>query len=168
MEDHMKRLIIPLVCITVLMVCTSHASAQIMFGGQLSYADDTDLGVGVRAAYDLGVFIENLIGIGSFDLFFPDAPSGVDHSYWELNANAAYPIPIEGLKNISLYAGGGLNISHCSFSIPGFGDEADTDLGLNLLAGSLFKLKGKLTPFVEIRLELGGGEQFVLSGGVYF
>ena len=44
---------------------------------------------------------------------------------------------------------------------------SDTDLGLNLLGGTLFG-RGKVNPFVELRVELAGGEQFVLTGGVLF
>ena len=46
-------------------------------------------------------------------------------------------------------------------------DSSDTDLGINLLAGTQFGTKA-VTPFVELRVELAGGEQFVITGGLLF
>ena len=41
------------------------------------------------------------------------------------------------------------------------------DPGFNILGGTLFG-SGPVHPFVELRFELAGGEQFVLSAGVLF
>ena len=60
------------------------------------------------------------------------------------------------------YAGGGLNIAYSSRS-----GSSDVDPGFNLLGGTLLG-SGPVHPFVEVRFELAGGEQFVLTGGVLF
>lgn len=158
-----------LATVGLLLATALPAQAQIGFGGQVSFADDADLGVGVRATAPLGGFVSTDEGsvlagtmlIGSFDWFFPDC-GGADCSYWEINTNGAVPIPVEA--NFSPYAGAGLNIAHMSVD-EGTIEESDTEVGLNLLGGVTFPLAG-FSPFLEARLELGGGEQFVLSGGV--
>jgi opacity protein-like surface antigen len=142
----------------LVLVCGSVASAQTRFGIQGSFGDDADFGIGARVRVPVVSISPAFAVIGSFDYFFPDGP--VD--YWEINANASYTIP--GVRgNIMPYAGGGLNIAHASVS--GF---SNTDAGLNLMGGLNFRTSGRLMPYAEIRVELGGGEQFVLTGGLYF
>ncbi|MGE0354185.1 MAG: outer membrane protein [Gemmatimonadales bacterium] len=143
-------------------------AAQTSFGGQINWGDDSDLGIGGRIEFGLAnmVNVPELKAIGSFDYFFPDAPSGVDVTYWEINGNVAYQFTkVKG--RILPYAGGGLNIAHGSASFGGF-SGGDTKVGLNLMGGIDFKTSGRLTPFVEAKFEAGGGEQFVLSGGILF
>ncbi len=70
-------------------------------------------------------------------------------------------------SSLAPYAGGGLNIAHKSKEFDDGRSASDTDLGLNLLGGTQFG-RGKVNPFVELRVELAGGEQFVLPGGVLF
>jgi hypothetical protein len=147
----------------------SQLDAQARVGGQLSFGSDQDLGLGARLHVGLKS-PQRLAIIGTFDWFFPDERPGEDHSYWELNGNLAYFFKVQDSSSLAPYAGGGLNIAHRSSSDfdDGHGHSAsDTDLGLNLLGGTLFG-KGKVNPFVEARIELAGGEQFVLTGGVLF
>lgn len=134
------------------------ARAQVHLGPQLSLADDADFGLGGRLVAGVPEY-RGFEAMGSFDLFFPEGP--VD--YWEINGNVLYNFEIPDLPSLRPYAGGGLNFAHVS---GGFG-AGDSDLGLNLLAGNKFPLQG-FTPFTELRVELGGGEQFVLTGGVLF
>ncbi len=129
--------------------------AQLELGGQLSYADDTDLGVGGRVSLGLPSEL-GLRLLGSFDYFFPDG----DFDYWEVNGNVAYPLPLEA-QAVSLYVGGGLNIAHA------FNGASDTRIGLNLLGGVDYLVQ-TLRLYGELRLEVEGGEQFVLTGGVLF
>ena len=143
-------------------------SAQIRFGGQLNYGDDSDFGLGARLVLDdpaLGEFRF----IGSFDLYFPDSPSDVDVDYWELNGNIVYDFDIVNKPTLTPYVGGGLNVAHVSreSTSPLGGSASDTELGVNLLGGLEFGM-GRLRPFVEIKVELEGGEQFVITGGILF
>lgn len=93
----------------------------------------------------------------------------MDWTYLEINANVAYSFPLSGSSSLRPYAGGGLNIARSSidFDLPGLRSTSDTEVGLNVLGGSKFG-SGRLTPFAELRLELGGGEQFVITGGFLF
>lgn len=137
--------------------------AQVRFGGQLSFGDNADFGIGARLEYTPRRLIPNapVVAAASFDWFFPDEPAGVNIQYWELNYNIAYLFPTPSLRP---YAGGGLNLAHASADPGG----SDTKLGLNLLGGLKFSTAGRLAPFIEARVELSGGEQFVITGGILF
>ncbi|NIR46648.1 MAG: porin family protein [Gemmatimonadetes bacterium] len=144
------------VCLLTVLAWPATLSAQLDVGPQASWADDADFGIGGRAMLGIPVDIP-LAAIGSFDYFFPDG----DVDYWEINANAVYKFRVPG-GVVAPYAGAGLNVAHTSV-----GDLSETDVGLNLLGGATFDA-GQLTPFAELRVELGGGEQFVLTGGLLF
>ena len=94
--------------------------------------------------------------IGSFDYF----PGGSSNN-WEINANAINLFPVRNFRANS-YLGAGLNVAHMS---PNVG-AGHTNLGLNLLAG--IRLAGAQAPFLETRLELGGGSQFLVTLGYNF
>ncbi len=100
--------------------------------------------------------------IGAFDYFFPEKPRLADDvEYWEVNLNVVYTIPVNH-RSLSPYAGGGLNIARRTVDT-----ASETDIGANLLAGVRY-VAGPIVPFGELRFELGGGEQFVLAGGLLF
>jgi len=141
------------------------AQAQVRVGAQVSFADDADVGLGVRVRADTPRLIPGapLSLIGSFDWFFP----GGNVDYFEINGNVAYAFTITG-SVLRPYAGGGLNVARTSVDLGGGTSISNTDLGLNLLGGLNFRTAGRLQPFVELRLELSGGEQFVITGGVHF
>jgi opacity protein-like surface antigen len=160
-----KRAIIAAVA-AVLLAGPATAGAQVHFGGQLSFGSDQDLGLGARLLANV-TSLEHWDFIGTFDWFFPDEPVGQDRTYWEVNGNLAYNFNIQSAPSISPYVGGGLNIAHLSKEFEDGRDSSDTDLGINLLAGTQFGTKA-VTPFVELRVELAGGEQFVITGGLLF
>jgi opacity protein-like surface antigen len=165
----MRRLLTAAGC--ALALSAADLQGQIRFGAQASYGDDFDLGIGVRLTSSLqSVFPRTPLAFhGSFDYFFPDDEgTGADISYWEINPNLVYMIPVRASSSIAPYAGGGLNIAHLSVDVPGFGSGDQTELGLNLLGGVQFGGSSRLRPFAEVRVELSGGEQFVLTGGVLF
>jgi hypothetical protein len=168
----MRRTLLSMACLAVLGLYAQEAHAQVRFGPQASFADDVDLGVGARAMFGLKQFSERLEGIASFDWFFPSGGAGVDWTYFKINANVAYSIPLSGSSALRPYAGGGLNIARISIDYPDIpfapGSVSSTDIGLNVLGGSKFGSGSGLTPFAELRIELGGGEQFVISGGILF
>jgi len=166
----MKRLLPVAACAAVLGLGAVPLSAQTRFGAQLSWGDDdANLGLGVRAAFDLRSLFNTrgLEAVASFDYFFPEQSSGVDVEYWELNGNVTYLIPnVKG--SLGPYVGSGLNIAHGSQDASGVSSQSDTEAGLNLLGGTRFRTRSKLTPFAELRFELGGGERVVLTGGILF
>ena len=161
----MKRLLTAVCTVLALAAMAGPAQAQVQFGPQASYADDFDFGVGARAQFGLGSMMEaegglaDLVGIASFDFFFPDC-GGADCSAFEVNANVVYPFVSE--QSFTPYAGGGLNIGRFSVS-----EVSDTEIGLNALGGLEFAIQ-ELAAFVEARFELSGYEQFVLTFGVLF
>ena len=146
------------------------AEAQ-QFGVKASYADDFDLGIGVLAQTALGDVIDldedsplsPVTGRVGFDWYFPDC--GGDCSYFEINADGLYPL--EFGEGFAPYVGGGLNIARISFDFGGFGggDVSNTEIGLNAIGGAMFDLGG-FDVGAEAKIELGGGEQFVLAGYV--
>lgn len=145
------------------------ADAQVHFGPQVSYADDADFGIGARVVAGVPDYAGFEVA-GSFDYFFPDG----DVDYWEINGNVLYNFAIEGVDSFRPYAGAGLNVARFDANvedtgIPGFEfDGSSTELGLNLVGGGKFATDAAVTPFVEARLEIEGGEQFVLTGGLLF
>lgn len=125
------------------------------FGLQANWADETDFGVGVR--YEMGVTsvlprAGTIRLVPSFDWFFPEG----NFNYWELNLNAINVFPVPNVRAAG-YVGAGLNYAKISNGV------SSDDVGANILAG--IRLAGTFRPFLEARLELGGGEQLVLTGG---
>jgi len=145
--------------LAVAICCLSGARelyAQARLAPQLSVGSKADFGLGGRVQINLRS-PDRLAVIPMFDWFFP----GDDRTYWELNGNLAYFFKVN-TNSVAPYAGAGLNIAYSSED-----GSSDTDPGFNLLGGTLIG-SGPVHPFVEVRFELAGGEQFVLSGGVLF
>lgn len=173
----MKWIRIGLITLSLGFAAAGSLEAQ-RFGVQGNWSDDFDFGVGGRVELPLPNLLTsegalaNTFLIGSFDYFFPDCGDSFggfdfDCSYWEINAGLAVPIVS---SSIDPYVGAGLNLARFSSEfesdLPGVDDDAsETEVGLNLLGGLRFPLGG-LSAFGEARLELGGGEQFVLTFGV--
>jgi opacity protein-like surface antigen len=154
-----------------LLLAAQPATAQVSFGPQLAWGDDTDLGIGARVHFDLadmfGVedgFFADLFGMGTGTYFFIDCPSGVSCSFLEFNANAGVPFDIDG--SVTPYAGAGIHLARASVSFQGF-SESDTEFGLNILGGIFFPLGG-LRGFAEAKFGISGADQLVLAGGVLF
>lgn len=147
----------------------SVAEGQFRFGANLSWGDDTDLGIGARASFGLGDLVRDqpIEGLVTFDYFFPDDAPGVDVSYWEVTANGVYRF-VQRTSTVLPYVGGGLVLGRSSVDVTGLGDASDTELGLNLLAGIRFGAIGAVIPFAEARFGIKDGSQLILSGGVFF
>lgn len=136
------------------------ASAQVHFGPQVSLADDVDVGLGGRLVAGVPDYT-GLEFAGTFDVFFPQGPG----DYWEINANLLHNFELAGTAAVRPYAGGGLNLARFDRGgeIPG---DDETELGLNLVGGTKFATEHSATPFVELRFEIEGGEQVVVTGGL--
>lgn len=160
----MRRLLPAALAVCLLIGLPSASQAQersVFFGPQINWGfDDAEFGIGGRV---LGAIPNTGFAIiGSFDYFFP----GNDVTYWEINGNGVYRFAIPDNPNFTPYAGAGLNIARVSRDV---GDEtrSDSDIGLNLLGGLEWDV-GSFRPFGELRVEIDGGEQVVLTGGVLF
>ncbi len=160
------------------------AQAQVTFGPQLAWGDDTDFGIGGRINFDLagplaiddGLF-QNLFASATGSYFFDDCGSGVpdavDCSFIEFNGNANVPFTIED-SSVSGYLGSGVHLARFSVDTnsvnqtPGlFLPTTDTEVGLNVLGGFMFPVSD-LTGFVEGKFGLVGAQQFILSAGILF
>lgn len=170
----MKKLCVAAAVLGMVALGAGEARAQVSFGAQASFADDVDFGVGGRVYAALP--FNRTRFVGSFDYFFPDDGGGsplgdsFDFTYFEVNGNAVYSLPVRNMPSFAPYVGGGLNIAHSSVEFEVLGERqssSDTEMGLNLLGGAEFG-QGNARPFVELRIEMAGGEQFVLAGGVRF
>ena len=178
----MKRWAVVAIGLTMVVVAVPVA-AQVTFGPQLVWGDDTDFGVGGRVDFDLagplaivdGPF-QDLFGSVTGSYFFWDCPSfgtdtTADCGVIEFNANASVPFSVEG-SSVLGYLGGGLHLARLSvdYTTPTLGDldlRSDTDIGLNVLGGVKFPLAG-MTGFVEGKFGVAGAEQFVFSVGLLF
>lgn len=140
------------------------AQAQgLQLGGQAHWSDDFDFGLGPRVGVPIELPAGHLNFNGSFDIFFPDDIDGGDVDYWELNGNVVYTFELPE-STVEPYAGGGLSLARIEVTTS-LGSGDDTDVGVNLLGGFRFPQEA-IVPFVEGKFVLGGGEHFVLSGGI--
>lgn len=144
------------------------AAQEVKLGGQVTFGDDADFGLGPRAQLSLPWIAPGIWVAGSFDYFFPDSglgDPGGDYDYRELNLNVLADISLDRVTNLVPYAGAGLNVAW--EKVPSNGREGVPErlYGLNVIAGFRFPLVG-FTPFVEARYELEGGEQLLVAGGI--
>ena len=155
---------------------TPLAAQEVKVGGQVTFGDDADFGIGPRAQMSLPWIAPGIRIAGSFDYFFPDSglgDPGGDYDYRELNFNVLGDLSFRDVTNLVPYVGGGLNVAWQSVPPDGAADAgadtgADTGerlFGMNLVAGFRFPLEG-FTPFVEARYELEGGQQLLVAGGI--
>lgn len=131
-------------------------------GGQLSFAQDANAGLGLRLEQPLVPFWSRDLRLDlAFDYYFPDQPI----NYWEFNGDLAWGFPVSSSR-LTVYVGSGFNLARSSINgRPGTGV---TDLGMNLLVGMRIPTTTRVTPYIELRPELGGGNRLVLTAGLLF
>jgi opacity protein-like surface antigen len=138
-------------------------------GLQVSLGSEKDFAIGARAFVSLERLLRGLEAAGSFDLFFPGDDHGVDLDYWEVSARVAYRFERPG-RALAPYLGVGVHMAQVKATVTALGAELsgdETQGGLDLLGGVLFRLKG-VRLYTEARVEIGGGEQVVATVGVRF
>lgn len=143
------------------------AVAQPLFGPQLSYGTDADLGIGARVYAPITALAFGVEFTGSADYFFGDEAPGVDVSWIDLNAGVIVPVSIA--PAFSPYLGGGVNLAFVSFESEEEADldRSDAQLGINILAGWRSETTN-FTPFLEVRSVIAGQQQVVFTAGVAF
>ena len=131
-----------------------------LIGPHVEFAtNDLDLGIGAQFSYP----IANRIDIyPTFDYYFP----GNDLTAFSIDGAVRY-WPKLNMKNPGLYAGAGLNWSHVSFNPPGPGSASNSEIGLSLVGGWMFKQVSWL-PFGQIRVVIGNADRVEFGGGVNF
>ena len=144
--------------------------AQWTIGPHAGYnIDASELNIGATAQITLPAKIGkvSLSANPGFE-FYPFIGSGA--SLLVFNFDVIYPVPAKA--EVAPYVGGGLMVSHSSFSatVPGFGtvSGSSTDGGLNLKGGVLFMKGQSVQPLAEATLVISNNTTLVLRGGVQF
>lgn len=158
-----------MVALAAMLVVPSRADAQLTLGVGLGWHDDADLGIAVYGVAPTPSIHENVSVGGDVSYFFPDDDfDDEDVDYLEINANMFYSFR-EPELTFTPFVLGGLNIARTSVDGDLPGEGSDTDVGLNAGGGIAFGSEdGGIQPVVGAKLELGGGEGFVLFGGIGF
>jgi len=147
------------------------SNAQIRLGPLVAFGTDTDLGLGVKAKFDLNDKFKispSIIYLGGDKETI--GASSVKSSFIEINGDVHYAF--SETESVLFYGIGGLNIITGSVKISGTGiidgKTSDTDVGLNLGAGAEFGIADKFDAFAEAKFGVGGAEQLLISAGGYF
>ena len=156
-------------CVLLLatLMTAAPAAAQPLFGPQLSYGTDADLGIGARIFAPITALAFGIEFTASADYFFGDESPGTDVSWIDLNAGIVVPVLIS--PGFWPYLGGGLNLAFVSLESdeePDL-DRSDTQLGINVLTGWRAETTN-FTPFFEVRGVIAGQSQLVFTAGVAF
>jgi hypothetical protein len=158
----MKKLFVA-AALAALVLCPAAAQAQFSIGAQGLYADDANFGAGGRLSYDLSKNFQHIIIIADFGYFWPDDPPTGSLTYYEGNLNVGYISSWR--QDVASYAGLGLNVARSEISGSVALDSEETKVGANFFGGIKYFI-GNLAPFFEVKFEIEGGEQFVLTVGL--
>lgn len=142
------------------------AGRQVSAGAGVAWASAARIGIGARTVLDLGAFVDGLEAVAAFDWFFPGPGLGVDVRWWEAGTHVVYRL--DSSAAVTPYGGTGVHVFRFGASRDVLGTEIsgrESGFGLDLLGGLLFRLRG-LRPFLEGRLEIGGGDQLVVTFGL--
>jgi len=148
-------------------VASTSASAQAkeqgdrpLFGPHAEFAtNDLDFGIGAQFSYP----VANRFDIyPTFDYYF----AGSNLTVISIDGAVRY-WPKLNMKNAGLYAGAGLNWSHVKVDPPGPGSASNSEVGLSLLGGWMFK-QVSLLPFGQIRIVIGDADRVEFGGGINF
>jgi hypothetical protein len=157
----MTRTLRALAVAAALVAVPGFAQAQATLGPTLAFHNDFDFGVGAALTMPLEGIDERVGVLADFIIFFP----GDNVDYLEFNGNLTYDFAIED-SSIVPFALAGLNIARYSIDVVGV-SGSETNLGLNLGGGVKFTA-GNLRPTVGLRLEIEGGDGFVIFGSLPF
>lgn len=164
MQVNMIRRVVGSVAISMVLSLATPATANaqtVQLGAELAWGDDVDLGVGAFGKFALTeVSGKAVTGRVTFDLFFP----GNSFKYWELNGDGLLDI-VNKSSSMKPYVGAGINYGHSSSD--NCTQCSGGDVGINAIGGLNFTTS-KFRPFVEAKLELRDGGQFILKGGIHF
>jgi len=151
-----------IICGLLLSFSFNTQAQDIKVGGGLTYGTQVE-SIGIEGGAILG-FTDKIRGAADLKIFFPDSPSGVDNSFWEINANANYMFFSAPTTNV--YGLAGLNYATQKVSGGGF-TVSNSEAGLNLGGGAEFGV-GFGTIFTELKYVLSNYDQLDLSAGVRF
>ena len=132
------------------LIAAAPAAAQVRAGGHVLYLNELfggSYGYGGRIEFDLNFLMEALVVGGTYDVVSPECP---ECTYWEAGGQ------------VGLYAGIGhlgMAVSFSRFENPNLEDQQgiDDDWIWSLVGGIRYPLTRFVTPFFELRNELGEG-----------
>lgn len=170
----MKKLIVFVFTAICFIAASKTASAQYKVGGGLSLGsemsvdDDGDdkaaLGLSFRGLYE---YNQKLDFVGTFNYFFPSAPSGLDVNACSLDADVHYKFFTD--EELAVYGIGGLNYSYAKVEVDsgllGHLEDSDSEIGLDLGAG--IQITRKQTFYGEVKYNTAF-ENIIVSVGVLF
>ena len=127
------------------------AAAQVRLGGHGLYKNELlngTYGYGGRIEIDLGFLVDQLVVGGTYEILSPECDAACE--YWEAGGQAGFHSGIAYL---------GLGVSFSRFENTGAaGQPTVEDDWIFALVGAIrYPVKGFLTPFFELRNQLGEG-----------
>ena len=130
------------------LIAAAPAAAQARAGGHVLYVNellDGSTGYGGRVEFDLDFLVEELVLGGTYDRVFPECG---ECTYWEAGGQVGF---YSGMAHV------GLGLSFSRFENPDATvlPTIQDDWIWSLIAGVRYPLKGFVTPFFELRNELG-------------
>lgn len=149
------------------------ASAQFGLGAGLLYGSESELGLTLRAHYDINEQLSAYAGYSvlqseTLEIFGVE----IETLLTSIDLDGHYHF---GGEKINPYVLAGLNVLRASVSATGVDTESETSMGVNLGGGALYGISDKFNVFGEAKYALnGGGEgegdanQFVITGGVQY
>ena len=164
---------------------TGHAQAQtngMRFGVEAAFATNNSIGIGAGAfvKFHLAEISDHPItGRVSFDYYFPSSSNygGFSTHYWEVAADGLYDITSSS-STTKPYIGAGLtywrwsygyDTAYCNiYGVNYCNNLSSSSTGLHVVGGLNFMADKKLMPFVEAKIELSNGSEFIIKGGIHF
>ena len=168
----MKKLLAGSAVLALIALPAGVHAQSFTIGPTVGFHGEADFGIGGYISIPLDDESERLAINGSFGMFFPSGASigttEVDIDYWEANADLVYSLPIDA--SVAPFAMAGLNIARVSGGVSSDLIEQDlsasnTEVGINLGGGIVFP-NDTVRPFVGAKYEIGGGEDFMVFGGI--
>jgi len=146
------------------------------FGVEAALGTNNNVGIGAGAfvKFHLAEISEHPItGRATFDYFFPSSSNfgGYTAHYWQIEADGLYDI-VNKSSTTKPYIGAGITYSKWSYGggyCNLFGISCSTSwTGLDFVGGLNFMSNSKLMPFVEAKIDVSGGSEFLIRAGIHF
>lgn len=134
--------------IAACLITAAPTAAQVRAGAQVVYRTELGRGTtgyGGRAEIDLGFLFEQLTLIGNYDRLFPNCN---DCEFWQTGAQAAF-VGAVGHVGVGGY--------FSRLDDPAVSEQFQDDWTFELTVGARYRARGFLTPYFEVRQELGSG-----------
>lgn len=155
------RKLFSVIAAAAILAVPGQADAQVSLGPTVAWHDEADFGIGVMADIPLPALAPGAGILADLTFFFPDQE---DVNFLEINGNLKWEFPGSGEMPVVPFALGGINWARTSVDDTDF---SDSEVGLNLGGGIRFNA-GNFRPIVGIRVEIDGGEGFVIFGTLPF